>query len=167
MKDILSERKAQVIGQVFIYIMAAIIIGIIILIGYNAISGTIERSCQVEQAGFKTKIESLIDKSSNYGSITRQPISAPCRYEEVCFIDAQSIGQPLADCGNKIISASSRDGDLKNIFVSSSKATVPIGYSPLLKIENPSGCTCITQKSKNFFITFEGEGSATLVKAAS
>lgn len=153
--------KAQVVGQIFVFIMAALIIGVIMLIGYNAISGTISKQCQIEQLSFKTKIESLIDRSNGYGSVTKQSLIAPCKYETVCFVDATKIGSDLDGCNNKIINRSSLSGDLKNIFVSTKTKTVPIGYAPLLRLNNTENCTCITQKNKNFYITFAGKGSGT------
>lgn len=155
--------KAQVVGQIFIFIMAALIIGVIMLIGYNAISGTLSKSCQIEQLSFKTKIESLIDRSNGYGSVTKQSIIAPCTYETVCFIDATKIGSPISKCGNRIINRSSADGDMKNIFVSTKMKTAPIGYAPLLRLNNTDNCLCITQKNKNFYITLVGKGSGTIL----
>ncbi len=155
--------KAQVVGQIFIFIMAALIIGVIMLIGYNAISGTLSKSCQIEQLSFKTKIESLIDRSNGYGSVTKQSIIAPCKYETVCFIDATKIGSPISKCPNQIINRSSADGDMKNIFVATKMRTAPIGYSPLLRLNNTDNCLCITQKNKNFYITLVGKGSGTVL----
>jgi hypothetical protein len=153
--------KAQLIGQIFIFIMAALIIGVIILIGYNAISGTLSKSCQIEQISFKTKLESLIDRSNGWGSVTKQSLIAPCHYETVCFVDATKIGSALSQCADHIINASSKDGDMKNVFVSTSTKTVPIGYAPMLRLNNTENCTCISQKNKNFYITFVGKGSGT------
>lgn len=161
------DKKGQIVGQVFIFIMVAIIIGVIVLIGYNAISKTLSKSCQIEQISFKTKIESLIERSNGYGSVTRQSIIAPCQYETVCFVDATEIGtaNALNECENKIIQRSVVDGELKNIFVSTSKKTVPIGYSPLLRTDNPNNCTCINQKSKNFQFILIGIGQGTIVRS--
>jgi len=162
------NSKSQVVGQIFIFIMAALIIGVIILIGYNAISSTLSKSCQIEQISFKTKFESLVERSNGWGSVTKQSLIAPCQYETVCFVDATQIGNTsinaLSDCKNNIIKRSALDGDIKNVFVSTSKKTVPIGYAPLLRIDNPNNCTCITQKNKNFQITLLGIGQGTIVR---
>lgn len=162
------DKKGQIVGQVFIFIMAALIIGVIVLIGYNAISKTLSKSCQIEQISFKTKLESLIDRSNGYGSVTKQSLIAPCQYETVCFVDATEIGttNPLNTCTNKVIQRSVADGDLKNIFVSTSKKTVPIGYAPLLRTDDPNDCTCITQKSKNFQLTLLGIGQGTIARSS-
>lgn len=161
------NSKSQVVGQIFIFIMAALIIGVIILIGYNAISSTLSKSCQIEQISFKTKLESLVERSNGWGSVTKQSLIAPCQYDTVCFVDATEIGtaNPLDKCKNTVIKQSVIDGDLKNVFVSNSKKTVPIGYAPLLRVDNPDNCTCITQKNKNFQITLLGIGQGTVVRS--
>jgi hypothetical protein len=93
---------------------------------------------------------------------------APCQYETVCFVDATKIGNlsanPLPDCKDNIIKQSVVDKDMKNIFVSSAKKTVPIGYAPLLRTDNPGNCTCIRQKTKNFQLTLLGLGQGTIVR---
>ncbi|MEM4637975.1 MAG: hypothetical protein QXK76_03060 [Candidatus Woesearchaeota archaeon] len=160
------KKKSQVIGQVFIFILAALIVGVIILIGYNAISKTISKSCQVEQSIFKTKIESLIESNNGYGSITTKSIIAPCGYEMVCFVDSTQIGtnNPLTLCTNKIIVKSISNGESMNIFLSTPQKTVAIGYSDMLRTDNPQNCTCIKQKSKNFNLKLIGIGKGTIVR---
>lgn len=152
------QRKAQVIGQVLIYILAAVVIGAIVLLGYWAVKNMIEKTCQVEQINFKTKLESLAVKHSTYGSVNKDYLLAPCNYETVCFVDSRQIGNSsgVPGCRNKIIDQSVKDNDLKNIFLTSTKTTVPIGYSEYITLSNQSSCLCISQRSKSFFITFKG-----------
>lgn len=157
------NKKSQIMGQIFIFIMAGLMIGVIVLIGYNAFTKTISNSCQIEQMTFKTKLESLVERSNGFGTITKQSLIAPCKYETVCFVDSLQIGTDLSRCGNRIINASSKDGDLKNIFVSDPKKTVPIGYSSMIRLNDSEGCMCITQKSKSFQLTFVGVGQGTYV----
>jgi len=161
------NKRGQIIGQVFIYIMAAIVIGAIILLGYWAVKNITEKSCQVEQVTFKSKIESLASKHSSYGSVSKETIIAPCNYETICFVDAGRIGNTtgLPNCYNKIINASVVDSDLKNIFLVTAKTTVPIGYSEYISVDDPYNCTCIKQVNKNFFITFKGYNFRTVLSS--
>lgn len=159
------NKDGQIIGQVFIYIMAAIVIGAIVLIGYWAVKNITEKSCQVEQVTFKTKIESFAAKHSSYGSVNKEAIIAPCNYDTVCFVDAGRIGNTtgLPKCKNRVINASVVDGDLKNIFLVTSKTTVPIGYSEYISVEDLQNCTCIKQVNKNLYITFKGYNFRTVI----
>jgi len=162
----IQNKKAQIAGEVFIYIMSAIVIGVIILVGYWGISTVSERQCSAEQINFKTKIESSMERYNTYGSMNKDTFTAPCGYETVCFADASSIGTTLdaTTCKNKIVK-SSVEGDVKqNIFLmSSKKVTVPMGYSEKVALEDPKSCICITAKNNNFYLTFNGRGSSTVI----
>jgi hypothetical protein len=81
-------RKAQVAGQVFIYIIAVVVVGLIIAYGYSAIKGFSEKGEQVEYITLKTSIENAVKSiASDFGSIKRPDISVPGKYERICFVD--------------------------------------------------------------------------------
>jgi hypothetical protein len=161
------NSKGQIAGQVFIYMMAVIVIGGIALVGYSAIKNITGKSCDVEKITFKSDMENLIEKYTSYGSVNKKTLRAPCEYDTVCFVDATMIGSDATgfSCANRMIADSVANNVEQNIFVISNKKTIPIGYSTLvrLKPENQGTCLCITQRSKNFYITFEGFGSYTQI----
>jgi hypothetical protein len=152
------NKNGQIIGQVFVYIMAAIVIGAIIIIGYWAVKNITDKSCQVELITFKSKIENYAAKHSSYGSVNKEALIAPCGYAKVCFVDAGQIGNitGLSKCKNQVINASVKDGDMKNIFLVTSKTIIPIGYSEYISVADTTDCTCIENTNGNFFITFKG-----------
>lgn len=157
------NKKAQIAGQIFVYILAALVIGVMVLIGYAAIGKILPKTCQVESISFKSDIESLVERYNTYGSVNKESLTAPCDYEYICFADSREIGKEEFSCDNKIIENSVKDGSTDNIFVSTQKKTIPIGHSDLIQLDDPSSCTCIQQKSKNFFITFKGQGASTII----
>ena len=158
--------KGQIAGQVFIYIMAVVVIGGIAIIGYGAITKITAKSCQAEKASFNNDIEGLIEKYTSYGSLNKKTIKVPCDYDTICFIETSKIGGSIT-CSNSIIKDSAASGSQQNIFVISNKATIPIGYSDLISLNaSDSGkCLCIKQRNKNFYITFNGKGSTTELSA--
>ena len=167
-----SNRKGQVAGQVFIYIMAVIIIAGIALVGYSAIKSIVNKSCDAEKATFKTDIEGLIEKYTSYGSVNKKTVKAPCGYDTICFVDASMLvedspnhypGLDATACTNALIRDSAAAGIQQNIFVKSAKNTVPVGYSDLITLSDTdkTGCLCVTNRNKNFYITFTGRGSST------
>ena len=86
-------KKAQIAGQIFIYIIAIVVVGLIIAYGYSAIKGFSEKGEQVEYITLKTSIENSIKSiASDYGSIKRPDISVPGKYEMVCFVDTSISG---------------------------------------------------------------------------
>jgi len=161
------RKKGQIAGQVFIYIMAVIVVGGIALIGYSAIKNILSKSCDAEKANFKSDLDLMIEKYTSYGSVNKKMLSVPCDYTSVCFVDGSMIGKPLGDCQNRVIGDAAASGTEQNIFVISNKQTIGIGYSPLISL--PSGqqnnCTCISVENSNFYITFNGKGSSVEISA--
>lgn len=82
-----SNRKSQLSGQVFIYILALVIIGGIIAYGYYAIASLKNRADQLAFIEFKNSIESTIKTSSTYGNVKIQEFLLPGSVNEVCFIN--------------------------------------------------------------------------------
>jgi len=166
------RKSGQVAGQVFIYMMAVIVIGGIALIGYKALSTISEKACQAEKASFQMDIESIIEKDTSDGSVKPERINAPCDYDTICFVDASQITttspHPAFTCGNNtLIQDSVLYGIKENIFVMSSKRTIPLGYSELVSIASPDNgkCLCIKQRNKNFYLRFTGRSSTTEISA--
>jgi hypothetical protein len=81
-------RKGQVAGQIFIYIIAIVVVGFIILYGYSAIKTFRQRGEEVEYISLKTSIENSIGSiASDYGSVKRPDFTVPSKYTSVCFVD--------------------------------------------------------------------------------
>ena len=163
-----KKKKGQVAGQVFIYMMAIIVIGGIAIIGAGAIKKILVKSCDTEKASFKTDMLLLIEKYTSYGSVNQKTIKAPCEYETVCFVDSKDIGTTppttLTSCPKPIIRNSVSKGNEPNIFVISNSLTIPVGYSDLISLNSTYkgvGCLCVNQRSGSFHITFSGMGSST------
>jgi hypothetical protein len=165
----IRNKKAQIAGQIFIYIMAAIIIGAIVYMGAKAVTGVMGKTCDAEKISFKADIESLIEKYNSYGSVNSKTLRAPCGYDTVCFVSASDIPAdgnavfPL-DCTQSILIKDSVDSGVRqNIFVISEKRTIPVGYSELISLDatNANKCLCIAQKNGNFKIRFTGRGTTT------
>jgi hypothetical protein len=83
-----KNKKAQVAGQIFIYIIAVVVIGLIIAYGYSAIKGFTKRGEEVEYITLQKSIENSVKAiTSDYGSIKRPDFNVPGKYEMVCFVD--------------------------------------------------------------------------------
>jgi len=162
-----KSKKSQIAGQIFIYILTAVVIGIIVLIGYWAINKTVGSGCQVEQLNFKNSIETLADKYDTYGSLNKDTLSAPCGYEKICFVDNSMVSSktPPALCTNSVIKDSVKSGTQKNIFIISKKDTVPVGFSDKVALDDTTNCTCISSRNNNFYLTFKGKGDRTVISA--
>lgn len=84
----MRKKKAQIMSQVFIFILAAALFILILTYGYKAIAGFGKRSEQVALVEFQTQLESSVRSISlDYGSVKRVDLSLPSKYTEVCFVD--------------------------------------------------------------------------------
>ena len=81
-------KKAQIAGQIFIYVIAVVVVGLIMAYGYSAIKSFGQRGEEVEYITLKTNIENSVKAiTSDYGSIKRPDFSVSGKYEMVCFVD--------------------------------------------------------------------------------
>jgi len=94
-------KKAQSAEQIFIYIVAIVVVGLIILYGYSAIKGFTQRGEEVEFITLKTGLENSFKSIvSDYGSVKRPDISVSSKYEMICFVDKS---RPDGDIDNTAI----------------------------------------------------------------
>lgn len=85
--------KGQIQAQVFVYVMALVLIGMTLLYGYKAISGFRDRGEQVEIINFKNALENDVrSMATNYGSVHVKEYSISGT--RVCFVD-QSVKTKL------------------------------------------------------------------------
>ncbi|MGV8086305.1 MAG: hypothetical protein ACP5N1_01615 [Candidatus Woesearchaeota archaeon] len=167
-----KKNRGQIAGQVFIYMLAVIIIGGIALVGYKAIDAITTRVCQAEKATFNNDIESLIEGAISYGSVNKKSIKAPCgEYDTICFVATSEIlsapSTGTFSCSESQIIKDSVDNRIEqNIFVLSNKRTIPIGYSDIVSLNTTydSKCLCIKQHNGKFDILFSGKGSSVEIR---
>lgn len=81
-------NNAQMIGQVFIFILAGLVFVLIITYGYKAISQLTERQEQVVLADFQTNLERAVDSvKREYGTVRKLTLTLPGEYRGACFFD--------------------------------------------------------------------------------
>lgn len=156
------------IQQVFIYILTIVIVGMVLLIGYKAIGGIIGKGCDVEKATFQTNLDGYVEKYSDYGSVHKESLNAPCGSKSVCFVDAEQIANQDTEGteDNSIIKNSVDEGIEENVFlISSDNITEPFGYNK--KIQVDAGMVCVDNTNGKFYIWFEGLGKKTNISESS
>jgi hypothetical protein len=86
-----KKKKAQIIGQAFIYILAGLIFTLIIAYGYNAIQYFLEKQEQVILLDFKTSLETAIETTkTQYGTVKKLTLKLPQKYQGICFLDPET-----------------------------------------------------------------------------
>ena len=82
------NKKGLGVGQVFVFIVAGITFALIMIFGYNAISGFLKSGEDVAFVQFKTDLESSIKKIyTEFGSVRVEKFTLPAKYTQVCFVD--------------------------------------------------------------------------------
>ncbi len=177
------SKKGMAIGQIFIFIVAAVTFTLVLLFGYQKITGFLETGEQVEFIQFKNHLESSIQKIyTEYGAIRKTTFHPPGQYTQVCFVDFEFVHKktdidllcekdPFA-CGT-LEDASAKFEDITaNVFLTPI-APVPI-KTHKIKVEAlekasgfdkhiPKGFLCLSISGGQFELTMEGMGDHTLL----
>ncbi|MBD3361299.1 hypothetical protein GF358_00750 [Candidatus Woesearchaeota archaeon] len=83
------NKKAQMIGQVFILVIAAIVFILILTYGYSAISNFIQSSEKVALLDFKSSLVSGVEQiKSDYGSVRKLSLRVPKKYQKLCIVSS-------------------------------------------------------------------------------
>lgn len=180
-----KTKKAVVVGQVFIYIIAIIVFALVLIFGYQAITGFLEKGERVGYLTFKTDLENAIKNVySDVGTVViyngRNVLAVPTKYEEICFINLDKEPDLNWDfCQENILICDAwkdvtwETGD-QNIFLK------PVGLSPIKvykitvdtdmdgeETDDDDGYLCLPVIQGKIFMRVEGMGDHTFVSNAS
>lgn len=166
-------KNGQIQTQIFIYILSMIIVGLVLLYGYNAIKGFRERQETVSLIELENQLENTIKAmSSEYGSIKKQtmPLTG---FEMICFVDRELVGRTQVQCtydanipienhNNQkvrdswsIVEDSINDGTANIFLVPDGTVNYKIGN---IQVEG-DGCICIEKTGNDVIFRVEGLGN--------
>jgi hypothetical protein len=174
MNGCMSKKKRGMMQQVFIYILAVLVIGFILIIGLNSFGKIDKTRCLAEKTTFQRDLMKTIDDNVVWGREQEVSLTKPCDYEVLCFVDARSIKYAnifgttfekmtdlkttspytLGDQEHNIIKNSVLQKIEKNIFLIKKNTVEPIDYAGQLYVINdavgtgyctPPDATCPTQ----------------------
>ncbi len=125
----LRRRRGQ-INQVFILIVAVIVIVATIALGAKLLNLFGDASCAAADSSFQRDLERALDGGSVYGSRDEIVLLAPCDAEELVLIDAAFLQAPVTGnpTGDATIDAALRAGVLTNAFVIVDGVAQEAGY---------------------------------------
>jgi len=166
------RKKSQIAGQIFIYILAIFVFAIIILYGYTAIKGFIEKGQETAFIQFKNTLEGEVSRiSTEPGDIIvfneRNPLNVPGDYRRVCFLskdaDISQVPDWLSPKTKEIIISAINSGlhiATENVYLD------PPAKSPIFlgTIEtSPNNILCINITQGRLDIRLEGRGYGTRI----
>jgi hypothetical protein len=154
-------KKAQIIGQVFIFILAAAIFIMILLYGYKAIVGFSQRSEQVALIDMKMTLESGVEEISlDYGSVKKLELGIPTKYSEICFVDLSVEEPPLEFMEEHPLMYDAWISGAQNVFLAP-MAETPINIGKIKISDRYPGYLCLPIKSGKVTLRLEGLGDST------
>jgi hypothetical protein len=182
------KKKGQ-INQVFIYMMAAIIFGVVIIFGYKAVGTLLNLSEDTKLIQFKMDIVSGIDNMVPTQDRRIRTFTLPDKYEKICFFDMTRQGgsdkcaySGSGVCG-KYCQLNNLGPDLDPIMCNAWKSNVsaniyltPMSEFPIrVKSIEPfryngtaleSGYLCVNITDGRFKLTLQGKGDKTQIMVA-
>ena len=173
---IINGKKGMGIGQVFIFIIAAITFALIMIFGYQSITQFIKSGEDVEFVQFKTGLESSIKKIyTEFGSVRIERFILPQKYEKICFVDMNSEYDSELCNENQIACSVWKDADQVNGYdsVTENVFLKPMAPNPIrvydISIDNgEKNYLCLPISGGTFSLYMEGKGDHTeLAKASS
>ncbi|MBW2996269.1 hypothetical protein KY332_03140 [Candidatus Woesearchaeota archaeon] len=156
-----KTKKAQIAGQVFIFILAAVLAILIITYGYRAIKSFTDRTSQIALVSFKNTLESeLRTTASDPRSVNKLDLVIPGNFEKFCIIDlakppSNEICSPGPNYNPFICDAWQNPSypDPENAFF------IPMTPMKLPTIEiDPPGYLCPIPSKNKISLRLEGKG---------
>lgn len=160
-------KKAQTIGQVLMFVLAGLVFVLILVYGYRATSGLLERGEQVELLDFKNRLESSVETiKRDYGSVQRVDLRVP-KADQLCFVtdpkheNENPVSHEQLQSQKPLVYNAWRTGT-ENVFLIPKQET-PIFIKDLVA-DCPGGYCCIDAKARKISLYVEGTGKTAKVK---
>jgi hypothetical protein len=171
-----KTKKAQIVSQLFIYILAIFVFAVIVLYGYSAIKGFMQRGEETAFIQFKNTLESEVAGiSTEPGDIIvfneKNPLTIAGDYMAVCFVDSRAeagafIPQWISNETKQIISSAISANvhkSTENVFLE------PPSQSPIylgIIQTYPDKVLCINITNSRLDIRIEGLGNGAGISQA-
>ncbi len=153
----MCSRKSQVIGQVFIYILALIIFSLVLLYGYKTIKNFSNKADDISLIQLTTDIKTSVKKISyDYGTVIKKEISIPGKYSHVCFIDLDHQAEISLQDEHPAVYNSWYDRAQSNMFLITEKEEIQPYHIEGIKILDKY--ECLDVKQGKIILRLEGKG---------
>ncbi len=159
------KSKAQISSQVFVYIMAAVIVVIILAVGYKAVSTILKAGNQIPLDNLKDDFDRIVSKiSRQYESVEKYEFRLPDRFDTICFVDSMTDEEVFdldADIDNLFIEDSIKDNVPKNVFLLKNNIIEDSFYVDNLNVESDYLCL---ENEGLLTVTLIGKGNSALLR---
>ncbi len=153
----MSSRKSQIIGQVFIYILAIIIFSGILLYGYKIIKGFSNKADDVTFIQLTTDLKTSVKKiKSDYGTVIKKELRIPGKYSTICFIDLDYLAEISLQDEHPAVYNSWKDKTKENMFLITATEDIQPYHIEGIKISSKYNCMAVNQGK--ILLRLEGKG---------
>ena len=142
-----------------VYLLALVIVGIILLVGFNLISSLNKRGEQISTIVFEKSLNGDIKELSSsfeFGSQVKKTYDLPAGFNEVCFIDIENVDPENID---KDLIKNSVNSEVKNNVFLFGKDIKAFYIEGLSLVDPFYSCTTASSVS----LTIEGKGDSALI----
>lgn len=136
--------KSQISSQIFVYILAAVIIGLVVIFGYKAVKTIITTTSRTNIEEFKTEFADKIKAvSMQEGKVTSFELTLDKEYDQICFVDSRENGVFNIDSGiiqNYWIKKSVQENASPNVFLLENGEIMDAFYVDFLNVREDFKC---------------------------
>jgi hypothetical protein len=189
MINMLKMKKKGQVNQVFIYMMAAIIFGVVIIFGYKAVAMLLNLSEDTKLIQFKMDIVSSIDNMVPTQDRRIKSYELPDKFSKICFFNMKKGGSACEIGSGGVCTRNCRKppsdlgSDLTNVMcnawisnVSTNIYLTPMSEFPLqvksidpIRINSSNvedhGYLCVNITDGRFKLSLQGKGDRTQIRA--
>lgn len=156
----MTRQKAQIYGQIFIYILTIVLVSFILVYGYNAVQNFKKRADQVACLKFKNDLSNAVESaSSDFGSVKIKEFQLCPPYTKVCFVEAYE-SPNLPSSTDPVIKDSILSNTGRNVFLVEDIAKDSF-YAGKISVE--PDVLCIKSSSNKIRLKLEGRGNHVLL----
>ncbi len=167
-------KLAQIQSQIFVYVIAIVVVSMILMFGYNAVKDFGQRAEEVALIQFEKDMTATFHTiSSSYGKIEIKKVEVPGGFDTVCFVEAPIAQnyQNLVFNGTSypIILDSVKSNTEKNLFLVGGLNIESFDIGNILIQQVPGefpGFICFKSKQGRVEFKLFGKGDHVLVTTA-
>lgn len=157
--------KSAQASQIFSYVLALVILALVFIFGYKAISGMQERTDEAAFIQFQSDLKNNVETTMNYGDEKYDEIDVPGDYNKVCFIGLHAAAGSVTD---PIIKDHIESSLKENVFLIEQQLALPkpiyIGVIDVVDDGTDGasdGVLCIDVTNNDVKVKFKGLGNYT------
>lgn len=157
------KKRGQIQNRIFLFAAALIILAVIVIWGYKAISSMQEKQNQAALIKFKTQLAADVESAANdFGSRRSERYFLPTNFDEMCLVDTTRVD--ANDILNHPVVMDNVDNGAKaNLFFLGKNEFEAFDVGNLGLAGFPH-YWCVETKIGKIELTYEGKGGEAMVK---